>query len=86
MSKGKVYDFTDQVRRAWEHFDALLDVKIQHIHELTGVEKERLIKINPLEFITSDFIDKLPDSFKRNYQHKDLGEDTSSLIIRYPAI
>ena len=67
-------DYTDIVHEAWTHFDHVLDAKIQHISELTGVEKERLIKINPLDFITSDFVDKLPDSFKRNYEVKDLGE------------
>ena len=65
MSKGKVYDFTDQVRRAWEHFDALLDVKIQHIHELTGVEKERLIKLNPAEVIR----DKWDNVYIKDYHY-----------------
>ena len=70
MSKGKVYDFTDQVRRAWEHFDALLDVKIQHIHELTGVEKERLIKLNPAEFIR----DKWDNVYIKDYHYQKVGD------------
>ena len=36
-------DYTDIVHEAWTHFDHVLEAKIQHIHELTGVEKERLI-------------------------------------------
>jgi hypothetical protein len=62
-------DYTDIVQTAWKHYDAVLEAKIQHIHELTGVEKERLIKINPLEFIES-----MPDMFIRDYQYQDLGE------------
>lgn len=62
-------DYTDIVHEAWTHFDHVLEAKIQHIHELTGVEKERLIKINPL-----DFIESMPDMFIRDYQYQDLGE------------
>ena len=70
MSKGKIYDLTDQVRRAWEHFDKLLDVKIQHIHELTGVEKERLVKLNPAEFIR----DKHDNVIIEGYHYQKLGD------------
>ena len=69
MSKPKIYDLTDQAKAAWEHFDKLLDEKIQHIHELTGVEKERLIKLNPAEFI-----EKMKNLVIRGYTYKDLGE------------
>lgn len=62
-------DYTDIVHEAWTHFDHVLEAKIQHIHELTGVEKERLIKINPL-----DFIESMPDMFIRDYQYQDLGK------------
>ena len=62
-------DYTDIVHEAWTHFDHVLDAKIQHISELTGVEKERLIKINPL-----DFIETMPDMLIRDYEYKDLGE------------
>ena len=70
MSKPKIYDLTDQVRRAWEHFDKLLDVKIQHIHELTGVEKERLVKLNPAEFIR----DKHDNVIIEGYHYQKLGD------------
>ena len=70
MSKGKVYDFTDQVRRAWEHFDKLLDAKIQHIHELTGIERERLIKLNPAEMIR----DKEKNLYIENYHYQKVGD------------
>ena len=66
----KTYDLTDQVRRAWEHFDKLLDVKIQHIHELTGVEKERLVKLNPAEFIR----DKHDNVIIEGYHYQKLGD------------
>ena len=65
----KTYDLTDQVRRAWEHFDKLLDAKIQHIHELTGIERERLIKLNPM-----DFVEAMKNLEIRNYKYQDLGE------------
>ena len=65
----KTYDLTDQVRRAWEHFDKLLDAKIQHIHELTGIEKERLIKLNPM-----DFVEKSEGLLIRNYNYQGVGE------------
>ena len=47
----KIYNLTEHVQKAWQHFDQLLEQKIEHIHELTGVEKERLIKLNPAEMI-----------------------------------
>ena len=62
-------DYTDIVHEAWAYFDHVLETKIQHIHVLTGVEKERLIKINPL-----DFIESMPDMFIRDYEYKDLGD------------
>ena len=65
----KTYDLTDQVRRAWEHFDKLLDAKIQHIHELTGIEKERLIKLNPM-----DFVEKSEGLLICNYNYQGVGE------------
>lgn len=66
----KIYDLTDHVRRAWEYYDKLLDVKIQHIHELTGVEKERLIKLNPAEMIR----DKEKNLFIENYHYQKVGD------------
>lgn len=66
----KIYDLTDHVRRAWEYYDKLLDVKIQHIHELTGVEKERLIKLNPAEMIR----DKEKNLYIENYHYQKVGD------------
>ena len=66
----KIYDLTDHVRRAWEHYDKLLDVKIQHIHELTGVPKERLIKLNPAEMIR----DKEKNLYIENYHYQKVGD------------
>lgn len=64
----KTYDATEHVRRAWEHFDQILTAKIDHIHELTGVEKERLIKINPMEFV-----EKMEGLFIKDYEYKSIG-------------
>ena len=66
----KIYDLTDHVRRAWEYYDKLLDVKIQHIHELTGVDKERLIKLNPAEMIR----DKEKNLYIENYHYQKVGD------------
>lgn len=68
MSKPKIYDLTEQVRAAWTHFDQLLEQKIEHIHELTGVDKSRLIKLNPM-----DFVEKAKQLQIDGYQYQDLG-------------
>lgn len=65
----KEYDLTDQVHAAWEHFDKMLEAKINHIHELTGIEKERLIKLNPMEFV-----EKSEGLLIRNYNYQGVGE------------
>lgn len=69
MSRIKTYDMTDQVHAAWEHFDKILEAKIQHIHELTGVEKERLVKLNPLEFV-----ERMDGQIINDYHFQDIGE------------
>lgn len=68
MSRKKIYDLTDQVHAAWRHFDKVLDAKIEHIHELTGVDKERLIKLNPV-----DFIEKIEQQKISDYEYQDIG-------------
>lgn len=65
----KTYDLTDQVKAAWKHFDKMLDAKIDHIHELTGIEKERLIKLNPM-----DFVEKSEGLFISDYNYQGVGE------------
>lgn len=75
MSKPKIYDLTDHVKRAWEYFDNLLDIKIQQIHELTGVEKERLIKLNPAEMIR----DKKKNLYIENYHYQKVGDWVASV-------
>lgn len=64
----KIYNLTEQVQKAWQHFDQLLEQKIEHIHELTGVDKERLIKLNPMEFV-----EKAKQLQIDGYQYQDLG-------------
>lgn len=46
-----VYNITDKVNEAWEYYDELLDKKIENISNLSGVSKDKIIKINPAEFI-----------------------------------
>lgn len=65
----KTYDLTDQVHAAWTHFDKLLEAKIDHIHELTGIQKERLIKLNPM-----DFVEKSEGLFISDYNYQGVGE------------
>lgn len=63
----KKYDYTKRVQEAREYFDNMLEAKIQHIHELTGVPKEQLIKLNPM-----DFIEKMQDMVIEGYQYQDI--------------
>lgn len=46
-----IYDMTERVAEAWNYYDRLLDEKLERIANLAEVEKERLVKINPAEFI-----------------------------------
>ena len=45
------YDMTQRVKDAWTYYDEMLTKRIEKIAELAQVDKERLIKINPAEFI-----------------------------------
>lgn len=70
-------DLQKYIEGARAHFDALLEDKISQLQELTGIERERFIKINPMDFIETirgmiqctgrvdDFIraNKTPDTF-----------------------
>lgn len=46
-----VYDITKRVAEVHDYFDKMLDEHIQKISELSGVPAERMIKINPADFI-----------------------------------
>lgn len=46
-----VYDATQRAQEAWEHFDKLLDQRLDEIADKAGVDRAQLIKINPAEFI-----------------------------------
>ena len=65
----KIYDLTEHVNAARQHFDKMLTAKIDHIHELTGIEKERLIKLNPM-----DFVDKATNLTVQDYEYQDIGQ------------
>lgn len=65
----KVYDQTEIVQKAWLHFDKVLDEKIEHIHELTGVPKEHLLKINPM-----DFVQKMVGQYIKGYHYQHIAE------------
>lgn len=45
------YNITEQVERAHEYYDQLLTHNIAEISKLSGVEPEKLIKLNPADFI-----------------------------------
>ena len=45
------YNITEKVKNAWKYYDEMLDKKIQNISNLSGVDKDKLIKINPADFI-----------------------------------
>ena len=45
------HDLQKYIDGAREHFDKLLDAKIARLCELTGIERERFVKINPMDFI-----------------------------------
>lgn len=46
-----MYDVTTRVSDAWEFYDKALDERLDKIAGLSGVDRERLVKINPAEFI-----------------------------------
>lgn len=60
-----VYDITERVAAVHDYFDKLLDERIQKISELSEVPAERLIKINP-----ADFIEKIQFQKIRGYQYR----------------
>lgn len=63
-----IYDITDRVQEAWEFYDTMLDQRIQQIAELSGVEPEHFVKINPAEFIEKNKFQRI-----RGYTYKDIG-------------
>lgn len=46
-----IYDMTERVKECWMFYDKVLDEKIKHISELSAVPAEKMVKINPAEFI-----------------------------------
>lgn len=46
-----IYNITDKVKEAWQYYDKMLDIKLSNISKLSGVDIEKLKKINPAEFI-----------------------------------
>ena len=46
-----MYDLTARVEEAHECYDRLLDDHLDKIAKLSGVDRERLIKINPADFV-----------------------------------
>lgn len=63
------YDLTEQVQKAWRYFDKLLDEKLDRIAKLSGVERDRLKKINPAEFVEKSSVLVI-----RNYKYQNIGE------------
>lgn len=46
-----IYNITDRVKEAWNYYDKLLDEKIENISKISGVSKDKFVKINPAEFL-----------------------------------
>ena len=46
-----MYDMTERVKEAWEYYNKILDKNIDEISRLSGVSKDKMVKINPAEFI-----------------------------------
>lgn len=49
-----IYNITEKVKKAHQYYDELLDKKIQNISQLSGVDKSKLVKINPADFIVKN--------------------------------
>lgn len=64
-----VYDITERVHEAWRYFDKLLDERLALIAEKSGVPRENLIKINPL-----DFCEKNQNQLIRGYKYRNIRE------------
>lgn len=62
-----MFDMTERVAEAWSFYDKLLDERLDHIAELSGVDREKLIKINPAEFI-----EKSKFQVIRGYQYRNI--------------
>lgn len=45
------YDMTEKLAEAWKFYDALLDKRIEKISQLSGVPTDKMVKINPAEFV-----------------------------------
>lgn len=46
-----VYDITERVHEAWKFYDKMLDERLDEIARRSGVAREHLIKINPIDFV-----------------------------------
>lgn len=46
-----IFNMTERVAEAWDYYDRLLDTKLERIANMAEVERDRLNKINPAEFI-----------------------------------
>lgn len=64
-----IYDITERLGQAWAYYDKLLDEKLEHISEISGVSIEKMVKINPAEFIERNKYQKAD-----GYEYKRIGE------------
>lgn len=62
------YNITERVAEAREYFDKILDERLDQISELSGVERSKLIKINPMDFIEKNKHQKID-----GYTYVDIG-------------
>lgn len=64
-----MYDMTERVKEAWKYYDKILDKNIDEISRLSGVPKDKMVKINPAEFIVKNEYQTI-----RGYEFKSIGK------------
>lgn len=62
-----MYDMTDRVAEIWDYYDKILDDRLERIANLSGVDRDALIKINP-----ADYIEKSRYQTIRGYKFKEI--------------
>ena len=65
----KAVDITDRVAWLWDYFNKMLDKRLDRISALSGVERERLIPINP-----ADWIERNKYQIIRGYEYRKIAD------------
>lgn len=62
-----VYDMTSRVAELRRYYDALLAAKIENLSKLSGVDKSRMIPLNPVDFIEKNKYQRID-----GYEHRSI--------------